>query len=124
MNIGLKIDVNTYRGTRRGVPALMALLKKHRAGASFLFNLGPDHTGRAITRVLRPGFLGKAWRTSALSLYGPVTLLRGTLLPAVDIGRRCADLLRSVRDAGFEVMPRGGWAERVRHALDELNAAR
>lgn len=27
-------------------------------------------------------------------------------------------------NAGFEVMPRGGWAERVRHALEELNAAR
>jgi peptidoglycan/xylan/chitin deacetylase (PgdA/CDA1 family) len=103
VNIGLKIDVDTYRGTRKGVPALMALLKKHEAGASFLFNLGPDHTGRAIGRLFRRGFLRKAWRTSALSHYGLITSLRGTLLPGVDIGRRCADLMRSVRDAGFEV---------------------
>ena len=30
-----------------------------KAGASFLFSLGPDHTGRAITRVFRAGFLRK-----------------------------------------------------------------
>ncbi|MGH8759084.1 MAG: polysaccharide deacetylase family protein, partial [Burkholderiales bacterium] len=29
--------------------------------------------------------------------------LYGTLLPAPDIGRKCADTMRSVRDAGFEV---------------------
>jgi peptidoglycan/xylan/chitin deacetylase (PgdA/CDA1 family) len=29
--------------------------------------------------------------------------LYGTFLPAPDIGRKCADILRSVRDAGFEV---------------------
>ncbi len=120
MNIGLKIDVNTYRGTRKGVPALVALLQKHRVGASFLFNLGSDRTGRAVGRLLRPGFLGKAWRTSALSHYGPITLLRGTLLPSVDIGRRCADLMRSVRDAGFEVgihtYDHLRWENRVAHA--------
>jgi peptidoglycan/xylan/chitin deacetylase (PgdA/CDA1 family) len=30
-------------------------------------------------------------------------LLYGTLLPGPDIGRKCADILRNVRDAGFEV---------------------
>ena len=29
----------------------------HGAGATFLFSLGPDHTGRAIKRVFRPGFM-------------------------------------------------------------------
>ena len=31
------------------------------------------------------------------------TLLYGTLLPGPDIGRRCADIMRAVRDDGFEV---------------------
>lgn len=102
MKLALKIDVDTYRGTRDGVPRLVALLQKHEAGATFLFSLGPDHTGRAIKRVFRPGFLGKVRRTSVLSHYGFITLLYGTLLPGPDIGVRCADILRSVRDAGFE----------------------
>jgi undecaprenyl phosphate-alpha-L-ara4FN deformylase len=35
--------------------------------------------------------------------YGIKTLLYGTLLPAPDIGKKCADILRMVRAAGFEV---------------------
>ena len=99
--IALKIDVDTYRGTRQGVPRLVELLRKHGAGATFLFSLGPDHTGRAIKRVFRRGFIGKAARTSVLSHYGLATLLYGTLLPGPDIGRRCAGVMRAVRDAGF-----------------------
>jgi undecaprenyl phosphate-alpha-L-ara4FN deformylase len=102
LKLALKIDVDTYRGTRKGVPRLVELLKKHGAGATFLFSLGPDHTGRAIKRLFRRGFIGKVSRTSALSHYGLLTLLYGTLLPGPDIGRRCADAMRSVRDAGFE----------------------
>ncbi len=103
MQLALKIDVDTYRGTREGVPALLRLLEKHGAQATFLFSLGPDHTGRAIKRVFRPGFFGKVARTSVLSHYGVKTLLYGTLLPGPDIGRRCAAELRAVRAAGFEV---------------------
>jgi peptidoglycan/xylan/chitin deacetylase (PgdA/CDA1 family) len=103
LKLALKIDVDTYRGTREGVPRLVEMLKAHGAGATFLFSLGPDHTGRAIKRVFRPGFLGKVGRTSVLSHYGLRTLLYGTLLPGPDIGKRCADTLRGVRDAGFEV---------------------
>jgi peptidoglycan/xylan/chitin deacetylase (PgdA/CDA1 family) len=101
--LALKIDVDTYRGTREGVPPLVDLLKKHQAGATFLWSLGPDHTGRAIKRVFRPGFMQKVSRTSVVEHYGVQTLLYGTLLPGPDIARKCAELMRSVRDAGFEV---------------------
>ena len=103
MKLALKIDVDTYRGTREGVPRLLDMLKKHNAQATFLFSLGPDHTGRAIKRVLRPGFMKKVSRTSVLEHYGLKTLLYGTLLPAPDIGRACAQLMRRVRDEGHEV---------------------
>jgi peptidoglycan/xylan/chitin deacetylase (PgdA/CDA1 family) len=100
--IALKIDVDTYRGTREGVPRLVEALQRHQAQATFFFSLGPDHTGRAIKRVFRPGFMKKVSRTSVLEHYGLKTLLYGTLLPGPDIGQKCADIMRNVRDAGFE----------------------
>jgi peptidoglycan/xylan/chitin deacetylase (PgdA/CDA1 family) len=101
--LALKIDVDTLRGTREGVPALIDVLQAAGAKATFLFSLGPDHTGRAIRRVFRSGFLAKTARTSVLGHYGLKTLMYGTLLPGPDIGRRAGDTMRSARDAGFEV---------------------
>ncbi len=98
----LKIDVDTYRGTREGVANLVRMLKAHQAHATFLFSLGPDHTGWALRRAFRPGFFSKVARTSVLEHYGLKTLMYGTLLPAPDIGRDCAPEMRMVRDAGFE----------------------
>ena len=120
MKLALKIDVDTFRGTREGVPRLLETLQRHDAGATFLFSLGPDHTGRAIKRALRPGFMNKVGRTSVVSHYGIRTLLYGTLLPGPDIGRRCADTLRRVRDSGFEVgihtWDHVKWQDGVAHA--------
>lgn len=95
MQLALKIDVDTYRGTREGVPRLLDALKRHNAQASFFFSLGPDRSGR--------GIFGKAPRVSRIAHYGIKTLLYGTLLPSPDIGRTCAEILRGVRDDGFEV---------------------
>lgn len=103
LRLALKVDVDTDRGTREGVPNLVADLQAVGAPACFLFSLGPDQTGRAITRVLRPGFFKKVSRTSVVQIYGVRTLLNGTLLPAPHIGRRNASTMRAVRDAGFEV---------------------
>jgi peptidoglycan/xylan/chitin deacetylase (PgdA/CDA1 family) len=101
--LALKIDVDTLRGTLEGVPALRAALRAAGADATFLFSLGPDRTGRAIRRVFRPGFFSKVSRTSVLEHYGLRTLMYGTLLPAPDIARRGAAVMRAVRDDGFEV---------------------
>ena len=103
LRLALKIDVDTDRGTRLGVPNLVEDLCRAGVTATFLFSLGPDQTGRAITRVFRPGFLQKVGRTSVVQLYGVRTLLNGTLLPAPHIGRRNEAAMRAVRDAGFEV---------------------
>jgi peptidoglycan/xylan/chitin deacetylase (PgdA/CDA1 family) len=102
LRLALKVDVDTDRGTREGVPNLLADLREHGATACFLFSLGPDQTGRAITRVLRPGFFKKVSRTSVVSIYGVRTLLNGTLLPAPHIGRRNAAVMRAAREAGHE----------------------
>jgi peptidoglycan/xylan/chitin deacetylase (PgdA/CDA1 family) len=103
IRLALKVDVDTDRGTREGVPNLVADCLNVGAPAAFLFSLGPDQTGRAITRVLRPGFFQKVSRTSVVQIYGVRTLLNGTLLPAPHIGRRNTAAMRAVRDAGFEV---------------------
>jgi len=103
VKLAIKVDVDTYRGTRDGVPRLVRLLQLHEAGATFLFSLGPDHTGRALRRAFRPGFFSKVKRTSVVKHYGVRTLLYGTLLPGPDIGRRCAAEMRAVKAAGFEV---------------------
>lgn len=102
MQLALKIDVETYRGTREGVPRLLEALKRHDAQASFFFTLGHDRSGRAINRFFRRGFPGKGARLGLFEHYGFKTLLYGTLLPAPDIGRGCADIMRGVRDAGFD----------------------
>ena len=120
MRVALKIDVDTYRGTRDGVPRLARLLQRHDARATFLFSLGPDHTGRAIRRAFRSGFFAKVRRTSVLEHYGLRTLLYGTLLPGPDIGAECAEQMRAVRDAGFEVgihcWDHARWQDNVTHA--------
>ena len=118
--IALKIDVDTYRGTLAGVPRLADILRRFDALATFLFSLGPDHTGRAIRRAFRPGFFGKVKRTSVVSHYGLKTLMYGTLLPGPDIGRRCTQVLHGIRDGGFEVgihcWDHVKWQDRVAHA--------
>jgi len=101
--IALKVDVDTLRGTHEGVPRLAAALRRCQAGASFFFSLGPDHTGRALKRVFRRGFLGKVRRTSVVEHYGIRTLLYGTVLPGPDIALKAGAAMRAVRDAGFEV---------------------
>lgn len=97
MKLALKIDVSTLRGLREGVPALVELLQRHGAAATFFFAFGPDHSGRGLLRALPPGAaagLGEP-RGFGASFYG-------TVLPGPDLGRRGGDVMRSARDAGHE----------------------
>lgn len=118
MKLGLRIEVATLRGTREAVPRLAAALKEARAGATFLFSLGPDHTGRA---------LGSLPRVPRLKCYGLAALLSGTLLPGADIGRRSAEAMRSVRAEGYEAgilaHDRVRWLTRVAGAGEAWTAA-
>ncbi len=100
--LSIKVDVDTDRGTRIGVPNLLALFDEFGVKATFLFSLGPDNTGRAIKRIFRPGFLSKVSRTSVVSTYGIRTLLNGVLLPGPHVGRRNEGVMRAARDKGHE----------------------
>lgn len=101
--LAIKVDVDTDRGTRIGVPKLVSLFDEFGIKATFFFSLGPDNTGRAIKRIFRPGFLSKVSRTSVVSTYGIRTLLNGVLLPGPHIGRRNEGVMRTARDKGHEV---------------------
>ena len=103
IELAIKVDVDTDRGTRIGVPNLLRVFDEFGVEATFLFSLGPDNTGRAIKRIFRPGFFGKVTRTSVVSTYGVRTLLNGVLLPGPHIGRRNENVMRAARDAGHEV---------------------
>jgi undecaprenyl phosphate-alpha-L-ara4FN deformylase len=100
----LKVDVDTHLGLRDGAPRLLDLFAKHGVRASWFVAMGPDRTGRAALRVFRQkGFLAKMLRSRAPSLYPLETMLRGTLLPSIDIAARLPHRLREVRDAGHEI---------------------
>lgn len=100
--LAIKVDSSTYRGTRDGVPRLVNALRARSAGASFFFGLGPDHTGRWARRLRKACGRKKAGRICARERYGWTALWYGTLALSPDIGRCCAEVMRSVRDAGFE----------------------
>jgi peptidoglycan/xylan/chitin deacetylase (PgdA/CDA1 family) len=82
VNLAIKVDVDTLRGYRDGVPRLLELFSGRGIKASIFFSFGPDNSGKAIRRIFRKGFIAKMMRTNAPSTYGFKTLLYGTLLPA------------------------------------------
>ncbi|CAM4423367.1 MAG: putative 4-deoxy-4-formamido-L-arabinose-phosphoundecaprenol deformylase ArnD [Legionellaceae bacterium] len=100
--IAIKVDVDTERGTRIGVPNLLNLFEELEIPATFLFSLGPDNTGRALKRIFKRGFLKKVSRTNVLKLYGIRTLLNGILWPGPHIGKRHATIMRLVKEKGHE----------------------
>lgn len=125
--LALKVDVDTHVGLQRGVPALMTLFERMGIHASFFISCGPDHSGRAIRRIFRPGFVAKMRRTNAVGMYGWRTILYGTLLPGPQIARGFPDLLRSLEAAGHEVGVHGYdhvyWQDRLAGlSLDAVRA--
>ncbi|UFS68565.1 4-deoxy-4-formamido-L-arabinose-phosphoundecaprenol deformylase [Geomonas sp. RF6] len=101
--VALKVDVDTYAGTRDGVPRLLEIMEKAGVKATYYFSMGPDNSGKALRRVFtRKGFLQKMLRTGAPGAYGVRTMLYGTLLPAPRIASSFPHILKETSAQGHE----------------------
>lgn len=101
--LALKVDVDTLVGTRQGLPRLMEIMGQRGVKASFYLSVGPDNSGRALKRLVKPGFLAKQLRSGAAGAYGLRTMAYGLLLPGPVIGTRAAPIIRGLVRAGHEV---------------------
>ncbi len=99
----LKVDIDTFRGMKEGIPRILKTLDKFSVQASFFVSFGPDRSGLAFLQLMRPKFMMKMIRTNAPAMYGLKTALYGTILPAPIIGKEFPGAIKTLASTGHEV---------------------
>lgn len=111
MRVALRIEVNSVRGLRDGVPNLLRLFSEFQVRASFFFPFGADYSGR------QPAATWRARRALGLS-----ALTYGTLMPAPSLLELSAHWMKTARDNGHDVGLFGlspwQWRSRLGYADD------
>ncbi len=100
--LALKVDIDTYRGFKDGLPSLLKTLGERGLKASFFITFGPDRSGLAIIQLLRPRFFMKMLKSNAPGTYGIETALYGTLLKAPMIASAYPDAVGQIGELGHE----------------------
>lgn len=102
--LGIKIDVDTYQGMKKGVPRILDILNKFNIRATFYLSMGPDASGRAALQLIKnPLFFKKMIKSNAAGLYGFKTALYGTLLPSPMIALSFPEIVKQIISNGHEV---------------------
>jgi undecaprenyl phosphate-alpha-L-ara4FN deformylase len=103
MILGLRIDVDTFRGTREGIPRLRKILGTYGIKATFYLTVGPDNMGRHLFRLFKPKFIAKMVRSSAPCLYGWDIIFKGVLWPGPLIGKKLGKTIAALKNDGHEI---------------------
>ncbi len=122
--LGLRVDVRTSRGLRN-LPALLGVLARHGARATFVFGLGPERPILGLLPFLsEPRLALRAHRRGLHRSYGWGCLLTGLLGPGRPLAARAREGVRAVKEGGHELaaFPWDHW--RWRRALPRLDPDR
>lgn len=92
MRVALRVEVNSLRGLREGIPNIMRLFHEYQVRATFFFPLGFADEG------LSPHYV---WRHRRTRGWGP--LLQGALKPAGSFVDEATEQIVRARENGHEV---------------------